>query len=108
MTENVQEVETFHSQNVVLNIALGAKILGWAILVLYLIDLAGTINQIVQQWATLSLPPGIFEQVVIWSGLLDKLFTGLLYFLAMQGLAQLLYIGLDIFIGKTDDEAAEA
>ncbi len=106
MTENTQETETFHSQNVVLNIALGAKILAWAILVLYIIDLVGTINSIYQQWSTINLPPGIFDQVVVWSGLLDKPFTGLFYFLALQGLAQLLYIGLDAYLAKNEVEEA--
>lgn len=102
MTETTQETSTFHSENMVLQLALWSKIVGWLVLVVHLIDLAGTISSIAQQWATITLPPGIFEQIVIWNGLLDKPLTGLFYFLVLQGVAQVLYLGLDMFFDKAD------
>ncbi|MDX9990705.1 MAG: hypothetical protein RBS68_01530 [Anaerolineales bacterium] len=99
-----QETQSLHSQNAVFRIALGANILSWLILVFYLLNFAGDIVSISQNWAAFlaQIPADIFQQVLTWASLLSKLLFGAFYFFILQGISQLLYVGLDIYLDLTD------
>lgn len=107
-----QENQSLHSQNAVFRIALGANILSWLILAFYLINFTGDIQSVVQNWP-LQMPPDLLQQIVAWSSLLSKPLFGAFYFFILQGVSQLLYVGLDIYLdltdtGEEDEEETEA
>jgi hypothetical protein len=101
MTETQQENQTLHSQNAIFRIALGANILSWIVLAFYLLNFTGDIVSLAQNWPP-QLPTDILEQAIAWSSLLSKPIFGGFYFLVLQGVAQLLYIGLDVYLDLTD------
>lgn len=96
-----QETQSLHSQNAVFRIALGANILSWLILAFYVLNFAGDIQSIAQNWP-LQLPPDPLQQIIAWSGLISKPLFGAFYFFILQGISQLLYVGLDIYLDLTD------
>lgn len=96
-----QENQSLHSQNAVFRIALGANILSWLILAFYVLNFTGDIQSVIQNWP-LQMPPDPLQQVIAWSSLLSKPLFGAFYFFILQGIAQLLYVGLDIYLDLTD------
>jgi hypothetical protein len=104
MSKSTQDSQTFSSQNALLRIAMGANIIAWVILAFSLLDLISNVRQIVQSWP-LNLPPALFDQVAVWANFLSKYFVDLFYVFALLGIAQLIYLGMDIFFAK--DEASE-
>ena len=95
------ENQTLHSQNAVFRIAMGTNILSWLILAFYVLNFTGDIQSIVQNWP-LQMPPDPLQMVIAWSSLLSKPLFGAFYFLLLQGITQLLYVGLDIYLDLTD------
>ncbi|HSJ88947.1 MAG TPA: hypothetical protein VK909_17170 [Anaerolineales bacterium] len=94
----------FANEDAIFRIISIAKILAWVILVFYLISFAGDISNIIQgqmQWPT---------QLSQWPITIANLFfapaIGLFYFLALQGVAQGLNLGLDIFYELNPEEEA--
>ena len=94
----------FANEDAIFRIMSIAKILAWVILVFYLISFAGDISNIIQgqmQWPT---------QLSQWPITIANLFfapaIGLFYFLALQGVAQGLNLGLDIFYELNPEEEA--
>jgi len=106
MSEQQNEALTFHNQDAVLRIALWANVIAWAVLVLYLINFANDISSIVQNWP-IQMPPGFVGKLMAYAGILSKPVFGLMYFLALEGVSQLLYLGADIFFGKEEIEIIE-
>ncbi|PKN94599.1 MAG: hypothetical protein CVU44_05810 [Chloroflexi bacterium HGW-Chloroflexi-6] len=107
-----KENQSLHSQNAVFRIALGANILAWLILAFYVINFMGDLQSVVQNWP-LQMPPDLLQQIVAWSSLLSKPLFGAFYFFILQGISQLLYVGLDIYLdltdtGEEDEEETEA
>ena len=105
MNTDKNESLLFASENVIFRIISIAKILSWVILVFYLISFAGDINGIIQgqmQWPT---------QLSQWPITIANLFfapaIGLFYFLILQGVAQGLNLGLDIFYELNPEEEAD-
>lgn len=96
-----QENQSLHSQNAVFRIALGANILSWLILAFYVLNFTGDIQSVIQNWP-LQMPPDPLQQAIAWSSLLSKPLFGAFYFFILQGIAQLLYVGLDIYLDLTD------
>ena len=95
MNTNKDESLLFASENNIFRIVSIAKIVSWVILVFYLISFAGDISAIIQgqmQWPT---------QLSQWPITIANLFfapaVGLFYFLVLQGVAQGLNLGLDIY-----------
>jgi uncharacterized RDD family membrane protein YckC len=99
-----QENQSLHSQNAVFRIALGANILSWLILVFYLINFTGDVISISQNWSAFlaQIPSDVFQQILTWTSLISKLLFGAFYFFILQGISQLLYVGLDIYLDLTD------
>ena len=92
----------FANEDAIFRIISIAKIVSWIILVFYLISFAGDIGSIIRgqmQWPT---------QLSQWPITIANLFfapvIGLFYFLALQGVAQALNLGLDIFYELNSDE----
>ena len=100
---NKEETLTFHNQDAVLRIALWANVIAWAVLVLYLINFANDIYSIVQNWP-IQMPPGFIKTLMAYAGILSKPVFGLMYFLVLEGVSQLLYLGVDIFFAKEEVE----
>ena len=101
-----QEKVSFHSQDNVLRLAMLANITSWVILVFYFINFAGDLNTLVSNWP-LQLPPEFFAQLTTWVGFISTPVFGVFYFLLLQGISQLLYIGLDIYLDMMGEEDAE-
>jgi hypothetical protein len=106
MSNSSQEKQTFSSQNALLRIAMGSNIVAWVILALGLLDLISNIRQIVQSWP-LNLPPNVFDQVSVWGNFLSKYLVDLFYVFALLGIAQLIYLGLDLYYGKENEVEEE-
>ncbi|HSL31808.1 MAG TPA: hypothetical protein VK900_21575 [Anaerolineales bacterium] len=95
----------FASENTIFRIISIAKIVGWVILAFYLISFAGDVGNILQgqmSWPT---------QASQWPLMIANLFfapaIGLFYFLVLQGVAQGLNLGLDIYYASQPDEEGE-
>jgi hypothetical protein len=95
----------FANENAIFRIASIAKIMSWVILVFYLISFANELGPIVQgqmQW-----PTQLSQWPITIAGLFFAPAIGLFYFLVLQGVAQGLNLGLDIYYGSQPEEEAE-
>ena len=95
----------FANENGIFRIVSIAKIISWIILLFYLISFASDIGRMIQgqtSWPT---------QVSQWPLAIANLFfapvVGLFYFLVLQGVAQGLNLGLDIFYELQPEEKEE-
>jgi len=100
----MSEKTTFHNEKAVLLIAAWTNAMAWVLLVLYLLNFGEDVRSIIANWP-LQMPPGFFEQLVAYSGLLFKPAIALFYFLLLRGVSEILYLGLDLFYGN--EEAVE-
>ena len=106
MSKASPENQTFSSQNTLLRIAMGANVMAWVILAFSVLDLISNVKQIIQNWP-LSLPANFFDQAAVWGNFLSKYSVDLFYFFALLGIAQLIYLGLDIFFTQTEEPEEE-
>ena len=95
----------FASENNIFRIVSIAKIISWIILVFYLISFVGDISGMIQgqtNWPT---------QLSQWPIAIANLFfapaIGLFYFLILQGVAQGLNLGLDIYYELQPEDTTE-
>lgn len=102
MSESNDKV-SFHSQEIVLRLAMGANIVSWLVLAFYVVNFASDIRTLVQNWP-LQLPNDFFAQLSTWVGFISTPVFGVFYFLMLQGISQLLYIGLDLYLELAGDE----
>ncbi len=100
-----KESGTFHAESAVTSLAMGAIVISWVTLVVYLVGFANDLSQVINQWEqiSLSLPADFLGQAAAWSGFLRTPLNGLFYFVVLQGLAQVLYLGLDIFYAGEEE-----
>ena len=105
MNTNKDNSLLFANDNSIFRIVSIAKIISWIILLFYLISFAGDVSAAIQgqvQWPT---------QLSQWPITIANLFfapaVGLFYFLALQGVAQGLNLGLDIYYGLQPEEKEE-
>lgn len=105
MNTNNDSSLLFASENNIFRIVSIAKIVSWIILVFYLISFAGDISGILQgqtNWPT---------QLSQWPITIANLFfapaIGLFYFLVLQGVAQGLNLGLDIYYELQPEDSKE-
>ena len=105
MNINKNESLLFANENNIFRIISIAKIISWVILVFYLISFAGNVSDMIQgqtNWPT---------QVSQWPIAIANLFfapaIGLFYFLVLQGVAQGLNLGLDIYYELQPEEGEE-
>jgi hypothetical protein len=95
MNTNKDESLLFASETAIFRIASIAKIVSWIILVVYLILFVDSVKPMFQgqmQW-----PADVSSWITLAANVLYAPAIGLFYFLVMQGVAQGLNLGLDIF-----------
>jgi hypothetical protein len=85
----------FADENSIFRIISIAKIISWTILVFYLISFAGDVSRIIQGQTT--WPTQLSQWPIAIANLFFAPVVGLLYFLVLQGVAQGLNLGLDIY-----------
>lgn len=102
MNANKDNPLLFASETSIFRIVSIAKIISWIVLVFYLISFAGEVSAMMQgqvNWPT---------QLSQWPFMIANLFfapvIGLFYFLVLQGVAQGLNLGLDIYYGSQPAE----
>jgi len=105
MNTNKDESLLFANENTIFRIVSIAKIVSWIILIFYLISFAGDVSAAIQgqvQWPT---------QLSQWPITIANLFfapaVGLFYFLVLQGVAQGLNLGLDIYYELQPEDKEE-
>ena len=105
MNTNKDESLLFSNENTIFRIVSIAKIVSWIILIFYLISFAGDVSAAIQgqvQWPT---------QLSQWPITIANLFfapaVGLFYFLVLQGVAQGLNLGLDIYYELQPEDKEE-
>ena len=105
MNTHKDESLLFSNENTIFRIVSIAKIVSWIILIFYLISFAGDVSAAIQgqvQWPT---------QLSQWPITIANLFfapaVGLFYFLVLQGVAQGLNLGLDIYYELQPEDKEE-
>jgi len=89
----------FHGENAILQIARWSKIVSWAMVLIYLLRFISDLISVFGS-GQFAWPPAVMDQIMFIASLFSTLFFGAFYFLVLQGVAQGLYLGLDIFIGS--------
>ena len=82
-----------------------AKIISWIVLVFYLISFAGNVGEMIQ--GRTSWPTQVSQWPLAIANLLFAPVIGLFYFLVLQGVAQGLNLGLDIFYELHPEDGEE-
>ncbi len=92
--------DSLHKPSALMRIAAAAGIISWLILAIYVYSL---VMNLVSIFSTPGAFPTLFsDQVSMLANLLYGPLMGGFYFLVLQGLAQLIYLGLDLSM-KLDD-----
>jgi hypothetical protein len=105
MNTNKDESLLFASETAIFRVASIAKIVSWIILVVYLILFFDSVKPMFQgqmQW-----PAAAADWVTLAANVLYAPIIGLFYSLVMQGVAQGLNLGLDIFYGLNPEADEE-
>ena len=103
MNAKKDESLLFASETAIFRIVTIAKIVSWIILVVYLILFVDSIKPMFQgqmQW-----PAAVADWITLLANVFYAPAIGLFYFLVMQGVAQGLNLGLDIFYELHPDKA---
>jgi len=95
MNTNKDNSLLFANDNSIFRIVSIAKIISWIILVFYLISFAGNVSEMIQGQTT--WPTQLSQWPIAIANLFFAPVVGLFYFLVLQGVAQGLNLGLDIF-----------
>lgn len=106
MNTNKDSSLLFASENTIFRIVSIAKIISWIILVFYLISFISDLSNIVQ--GQMNWPTQISQWPIMIANLFFAPVIGLFYFLVLQGVAQGLNLGLDLFYeAQADSEEQE-
>jgi len=105
MNTNKNESLLLANENAILRIVPIAKVISWTILVFYLVSFAGDISSVLQ--GQMTWPTELSQWPITIVSLFFAPVIGLFYFLVLQGVAQGLQLGLDIFYELTPDEDEE-
>ena len=103
MNTNKDDTLLFASETAIFRVVTIAKIVSWIILVVYLILFVDSIKPMFQgqmQW-----PAAPADWLTLLANVFYAPAIGLFYFLVMQGVAQGLNLGLDIFYELHPDRA---
>lgn len=102
MSPKENEPMTFHNENTLTLIARAAKIVGWVIAVIYLLSF---VNEMMSTLPNLSqMPTDLMTRLLIFANMLFPLAMGAFYWLVLYGLAEGLYVALDLFISTEEEE----
>jgi hypothetical protein len=102
MNTNKDTSLLFANENSIFRIVSIAKIVSWVILVFYLISFAGDLSVIIQ--GQMNWPTQISQWPITIANLFFAPVIGLFYFLVLQGVAQGLNLGLDLYYASQPDE----
>jgi hypothetical protein len=109
MNTNKNESLLFASETTIFRIASIARIASWVILVIYLYSLIENIRQnVMPMFQQQAFPTELFQWLGFVANLIFPLAIGAFYFLVLQGIAQGLNLGLDIYFELNPEEDAEA
>lgn len=109
MNANKNETLLFASENTIFRIVSIARIVSWVILIIYLYSLIENIRQnVMPMFQQQAFPTDVLQWLGFLANLIFPLAIGTFYFLVLQGLAQGLNLGLDIYFElNPEDEAVE-
>lgn len=93
----------FHNENAILQIASWSKFVSWAMAVIYALRFISDLISVFGS-GQFSWPPLMMDRILFMASLLSTLFFGAFYFLLLQGLAQGLYVGLDMYLKSEAEE----
>ncbi len=108
MNTNKDEGLLFASETTIFRIVSVAKIISWVLLVIYIYSFVENFRQnVLPMFQQQSFPTDVFQWLGFLANLLYPLALGAFYFLIMQGVAQGLNLGLDIFYGLNPEADEE-
>lgn len=108
MNTNKNESLLFASESTIFRIASIAKIVSWVLLAIYLYSVIENIRQnVMPMFQQQAFPTEFFQWLGFIANLLFPLAIGAFYFLVLQGIAQGLNLGLDIYFELHPEEEAE-
>lgn len=94
----------FHNENIILQVARWSKITSWIMAMIYLLRFISDLISVFGS-GQFSWPTVVMDQILFVVSLLSTLFFGAFYFLLLQGVAQGLYLGLDMFLKDEIEES---
>lgn len=103
MKDNYEKALTFRNENVILEIARWSRIVSWAMMAVYLLRFISDLISVFGS-GQFSWPPVMMDRVMFVASMLSTLFFGSFYFLVLQGVAQGLYLGLDMALADESEE----
>lgn len=108
MNTNKDESLLFASESTIFRVASIARITSWVILVIYLYSLIENIRQnVMPMFQQQAFPTEFFQWLGFVANLIFPVAIGTFYFLVLQGVAQGLNLGLDIFFELHPEEASK-
>lgn len=96
MIEEFEEKEMMHKPGLVSGLIIAAEVTAWVMLVLYLLSFVSDMISVSQNFAAI-WPSQLMDQIMTLAGLVFKPAIGAFYFVMLQGVAQILSLGVDIF-----------
>jgi Zn-dependent protease with chaperone function len=105
MNTNKDNPLLFASENTIFRIVSIARILSWIILVFYLISFSGDLATIFQ--GQMNWPTQLSQWPIMIANLFFAPAIGLFYFLLLQGVAQGLNLGLDLYYNSQPDDEVQ-
>ena len=106
MNTTRNETLLFASETSIFRIVSIARIVSWVVLVIYLYSFVENVRPLFQ--GQMPFPTEVLQGVNMVANLIFPLAIGLFYFLVLQGIAQILNLGLDIFYELRPEEEKEA
>ena len=107
MNTTKNESLLFASENTIFRIVSIARITSWVILIIYLYSLIENIRQnVMPMFQQQTFPTDVLQWLGFLANLIFPIAIGTFYFLVLQGLAQALNLGLDIYFELNPDEEA--
>ena len=104
MKENDEKDLVFHNEGFILQIARWSGIVSWAMVAIYILRFVSDLVSVFGG-GQFAWPPAMMDRILFVASLLSTLFFGAFYFFVLQGVAQGLYLGLDMFLkGEADEE----
>lgn len=108
MNTNKDEALLFASETSIFRIVSTAKIISWIVLVVYLYSFIENVRQnVMPMFQQQAYPTDAAQWIGFLANLIFPIVIGLFYFLVLQGVAQGLNLGLDIYYELNPEETTE-
>lgn len=106
MNQIYEPVASLHKPNALLRVAVAASVVSWLILLIYLYFFVTNLISIFSTPG--AFPTALGDQVsLVLQILLQLPLMGAFYFLVLQGVSHVLYLGLDIYDSVTEEVEVE-